>query len=121
MNFKQRIRNWLGVKPPRRDPRLYVVVRGDLAPGYQMAQAAHAATYLAAESKLSLYQHPTITILNVPNESILWRVAEMHQHIPGDPELFMFHEPDLGNEATAFACYSLGDEFAALPLALEGT
>lgn len=117
----------LGVTPPKpkRYPRLYVVVRADLVPpgapdgrypGYQAAQAAHAATYLAAESKLSLYQHPTITILNVPNEDILHKTAAMHQHAQGDPELFMFREPDLNNEATAFACYSVGREFAGLPL-----
>lgn len=120
MNFKNRIKNWLGIQAPvPREPRMYVIVRGDLLPGYQMAQAAHAATYLAAESKLSLYQHPTITILNVPNEAVLMNVLEMHQHIPGDPEPFLFREPDLGNEATAFACYSIGEEFASLPLALS--
>jgi hypothetical protein len=118
----------LGVIPPKpkREPRLYVIVRADIVPpgcepgrpypGYQAAQAAHAATYLAAESKLALYQHPTITILNVPNEEILHKTAAMHQYVPGDPELWMFHEPDLGNEATAFACYSEGREFAGLPL-----
>ena len=121
MNFKNRVKKWLGFRPePVREPRMYVVVRNDLAPGHQMAQAAHAATYLAAESKLALYQHPTISILKVPNREILIRVAYMHQHIPGDPELFMFHEPDLGNEVTAFACYSKGEEFAGLRLALEG-
>lgn len=117
----------LGVAPskPKREPRMYVIVRDDLVPpgapegrypGYQAAQAAHAATYLAAASKLALYQHPTITILNVPNEDILHKTAAMHQHTPGDPELFVFHEPDLNNEATAFACYSVGREFAGLPL-----
>lgn len=130
-NFREKLvdglASALGVKKPasKREPRMYVIVRDDLVPpgapegrypGYQAAQAAHAATYLAAESKLSLYQHPTITILNVPNEDILHKTAAMYQHTPGDPELFMFHEPDLNNEATAFACYSVGREFAGLPL-----
>lgn len=130
-NFREKLvdglASALGVKkaPSKREPRMYVIVRADLVPpgcpegtypGYQAAQAAHAATYLAAESKLSLYQHPTITILNVPNEEILHKTAAMHQHVPGDPDLFMFREPDLGNEATAFACYSVGREFAGLPL-----
>lgn len=131
-NFREKIvdklADVLGVTPakPKREPRMYVIVRADLVPpgapegqsypGYQAAQAAHAATYLAAESKLSLHQHPTITILNVPNEDILHKTAAMYQHTPGDPELFMFHEPDLNNEATAFACYSVGREFAGLPL-----
>lgn len=112
MTFKNRIIEWWGA------PRMYVVVRADLPAGLQAAQAAHAATYLAVESKLALYQHPTITILNVPNEMVLMQAASMHQHIAGDPELFMFTEPELNNQATAFACYSLGAEFASLPLAL---
>lgn len=130
-NFREKLvdklADALGVsRKPKREPRLYVVVRDDIVPpgsdpskrypGYQAAQAGHAIAYLSAESKLAVYQHPTITILNVPNEDILLKVAEMHQHIPGDPELWMFREPDLDNEATAFACYSEGREFAGLPL-----
>lgn len=111
----------LGVdRTPEREPRMYVCVRADIAPGYQMAQAAHAVSYLAAESKLSLYQHPVITILNVSDEKTLLATAEKHVHTPGDPELFIFREPDLNNEATAFACYSQGKEFSGLPLALRG-
>lgn len=98
---------------------MYVCVRADIPPGYQMAQAAHAVSYLAAESKLALYQHSVITILNVPNENALLETAAKHRHTPGDPELFMFREPDLNNEATAFACYSEGSEFSGLPLALR--
>ena len=84
-----------------------------------MAQAAHAVSYLAAKDALSLYQHPTITILNVGNEEDLIFWSSKYVHIKGNPDGFMFYEPDLEREATAFACYTEGSEFATLPLALK--
>lgn len=90
---------------------MYVLVRNDLPIGLQTAQAVHAAAYLAAEGRLKLYQHPTVTVLSVSSEKQLmyyWRATE--------GEGFLFREPDLDDEATAFACYSVGTEFAQLSL-----
>lgn len=97
---------------------MYVLVRADLAPGLQMAQACHAASYLSAANPLALYQHPTTTVLAVDDELELRYWASLHRHKVGDPAGFMFYEPDLDGEPTAFACYSVGEEFRYLPLAL---
>lgn len=105
-------------RPPR-EPRLYVLVRADLPPGYQMAQACHAVSYLAADNRLALYQHPVISVLNVRDEDELLSESRKAMIEPGSPEGFMFREPDLGGEATAFACYSRGKEWAHLKLALS--
>lgn len=103
---------------PLRDPRLYVLVRADLPPGYQMAQACHAVSYLAADNRLALYQHPVITVLNVCDEGELLSESRKAMIESGSPEGFMFREPDLNGEATAFACYSRGSEWSHLKLAL---
>lgn len=107
------------VEQGHRDPRMYVLVRSDLPPGLQMAQAIHAASYLAADNRLALYQHPTVTVLNVEDEEALLSESAKAKVAPGSPEGFMFREPDLDGEATAFACYSRGSEWKHLGLALR--
>ena len=97
---------------------MYVLVRSDLAPGYQAAQGVHAATYLTAKDPFFLYLHPTVSVLNVGNEEDLVYWASKHVHTKGEPAGMMYHERDLAYEATAFACYTEGSEFATLPLAL---
>lgn len=93
------------------EPRMYVLVRSDLAPGLQMAQACHAASYLSAQDALKLYQHPTTIVLGVPNERELLLYA--------GSEGFLFREPDLNYEATAYAIFSETTKFSELPLALS--
>ena len=93
------------------EPKMYVLVRNDLAPGLQMAQACHAAAYLAAENALLLYQHPTMIVLGVSKDELYNESLKN--------EGFIFIEPDLGYEETAFACYSTGEEYAHLKRALN--
>lgn len=93
------------------EPKMYVLVRSDLVPGLQLAQACHAASYLSASNPLALYQHPTTIVLGVSNEEELLNYASS--------EGFLFREPDLDGAATAYACYSQGYEFANLNLALS--
>jgi hypothetical protein len=106
---------WFGKKKTvvsqPRNPAMYVLVRSDLGPGYQIAQAGHAIAYLSAEDALRLYQHPTMIVLNVKDEAELLSYA--------NTQGFLFREPDLDEQATAFAVYSTGEEFSQLPLALS--
>lgn len=120
--FRSRIRNALRrsqrpVQP--RESRMYILVRADLPAGLQAAQACHAASYLAASDPLALYQHPTTIVLAVDNLDELQLHKERHIGKKGAPEGFLFREPDLGGEATAFACYTEGYEYDHLPLALK--
>lgn len=97
---------------------MYVLVRGDLPPGLQAAQACHAASYLSAADPLVLYQHPTTIVLGVADEEELMhnvRQAGFYSQGRG----FLFKEPDLNSEATAYACFSNGGEFKDLSLALS--
>lgn len=107
--------------------RLYIVVRGDLPPGLQAAQAVHAA--------FQFYQaHPEITekwlvdsnylvILAVPDEDTLIRLYT-EANMGRDLRALMVREPDLGDEATAVALEpGEGSQAlcAQLPLALRYT
>lgn len=120
--FLSRIRDALR-RPQRpvqpREPRKYVLVRADLPAGLQAAQAVHASDYLVAADPLALYQHPTTLILAVKDEADLYLNIGRHIRQPWDPEGKTFREPDLGGQATAFACYTEGHEYSHLPLALK--
>lgn len=122
--FLSRIKNALrrSQRPvQQRERRKYVLVRADLSPGLQAAQAVHASDYLVAADPLALYQHPTTIVLAVDNLDELLLNKERHRHIPGAPEGFLFREPDLNGEPTAFACYTDGREYDHLSLALRST
>jgi hypothetical protein len=107
--------------------KLYVVVREDLAPGLELAQALHAAVELA--------------ILR-PEDALAWRRESQNVAILGErggeaglsatharvramgARPVLFHEPDLGGAFTAFAF--LADDaspaarcLSSLPLALR--
>lgn len=95
---------------PDTDLKMYVLVRGDMSPGYQMAQAIHAAVDEALERPEMVRLHPTVVVLNVESEAHLFEYQVQYGMTP-------FHEPDLDGEMTAAACFSTGEEFAELPLA----
>lgn len=87
---------------------MYVLVRADLAPGAQLAQAVHAAIGLAqGHDDLP----DTVVVLSVADESSL--ITQAGTVSGGE----LFREPDLGNEATAYAVVSDGATFSALCLA----
>ena len=85
--------------------KLYVLVRGDLAPGYQIAQAIHAKdefTHMFPEVELDWRERSnTIIVLNVPCRHSLEKYVSkaMLQYI----KCAVFHEPDLEGQATAAA------------------
>lgn len=92
--------------------RLYIIVRRDLAPGLQMAQACHAALAWTAERA----PPENLVVLHADDEAALRALYERCSTF--EPALFC--EPDLDDEATAFAV----DERArtllsSLPLALR--
>lgn len=112
MNFKKFFKKKEEV--PLVDPRMYVLVRADLPHGLQCAQACHAASYLAANNPLMLYQHPTTIVLNVDSEVELDTYA-----VKTGRKGFMFKEPDLNYQSTAYAFYSEVEMFKELPLAMK--
>lgn len=88
--------------------KLYVLVRGDLSPGLQVAQAVHAATEYALRLPALARSTPNVVVLSVPDEATLLRFAS--------PSGFLFHEPDVGDEATAYAEVTTGERYSSLPL-----
>lgn len=82
---------------------LYVVVRADLAPGLQMAQAIHAQRLFVAEhpevERVWFEESNTISVVHAADEEALLdvRARAGAKGIPAS----LFEEPDLGGEATA--------------------
>jgi len=74
--------------------RLYFAVRTDLAEGKRCAQALHAMDLWTARFGP---QDGTVIVYGVPDEE---RLLEL---LPGDGRTVLWREPDLGDEATAFA------------------
>lgn len=99
--------------------RLYVVVRSDLPPGLQMAQACHAARAFAVENPWANDKAgENLVVLSVPNELELWRLtARVSER---DIMLTLFREPDLGGALTAAAFTGEAQPLvSSLPLALR--
>lgn len=88
---------------------MYLLVRGDLTPGAQLAQAVHAAVEYTLEHPERARQTPTVVVLNVADEDELLEYADI---CPG----VLFHEPDLPGH-TALAVISDGAPLSRLRLA----
>lgn len=97
---------------PQSPPRLYVLVRGDLPPGLQYAQAVHAAVEYALTYPERAASTPNAVVLNVLNLEDLLLFASHEPQIG-----VLFHEEDLNDEATAYAAVCEDDRFSGLPLA----
>lgn len=98
--------------------RLYVVVRSDLPPGLQMAQACHAVRAFSTGRPVLLFDENLIALNATPAElmGILARVH--HEQIPYAP----FYEPDLDLQLTAIAISGDGQArriLSTYPLALR--
>ena len=85
------------------DPKLYIIVRNDLAPGLQAAQACHALRLFVeehpAEEKKWYTESNNIVLLQVPNEAELLSLKKRANGYPAS----LFREPDVDDEATALA------------------
>jgi len=74
--------------------KLYFVTRTDLSEGRRMAQCIHAMDLWTAKYG---YQGGTVIVYAVPNEK------KLMDRLPDEGKTVVFREPDLNNEATAFA------------------
>ena len=86
-------------------PCLYLVVRGDLSPGRQVAQAVHAARQFAEahpETEREWFESSnTLAVLSVPDVEALLAIR-CRAEILG-LRFSLFREPDLRDEPTALA------------------
>ncbi len=96
---------------PVHPPKLYVLVRGDLPPGAQAAQAVHAAIEYALAKPAQARETRNVVVLNVLDEEDLLTAASIQ---PEDGVLF--HEEDLDDQATAYATVCDDGRFQGLPL-----
>lgn len=95
--------------------KLYVLVRSDLTPGLQLAQAVHAATAFALRHSELAASTPNVVVLAVGGEDALYEANTDGTWLGQPGELFI--EPDVGDQATAYATVSGGARFSSLPLA----
>lgn len=100
------------MRRPVHPPKLYVLVRGDLPPGLQYAQAVHAAVEFALANPEAVRSTPNAVVLNVLDEADLLDAASLKPQTG-----VLFREPDLDDEATAYAIIVDDGRFQGLPLA----
>jgi len=105
--------------------KLIIVVRGDLRPGQQLVQAAHALRQFVAEHKPEdeawYAGFNTMAVVTVTSDSELLELQRRAWDL--DVKTSLFCEPDLGNQATAMAlepCANATRICRGLPLALGG-
>jgi peptidyl-tRNA hydrolase PTH2 len=103
--------------------RLYVVVRADLEPGAQLAQACHAVSTFAVDYPVAHEEwqrgEQNLVVLQVPDElalrNLIGRAADAQI-----ARYCGFHEPDFGNALTSAAFDdSVARLVSQLPLALR--
>ena len=102
--------------------KLFIVVRTDLLPGLQAAQACHALSEFR-EAHPSTYDHwfatsKTLVLLGVPDNRALESLAEKAKE--AGIALAMNFEPDLGGQLTAVGLASQAQRLVrTLPLLLR--
>ena len=104
--------------------KLFVVVRNDLDPGLQLAQAVHAAVKYALfheDARRWHVESNNVAVLQVPDEAALKALTQ--KVLIKDPGCLVatFEEPDLDHQWTA-AAFGGGAKklMGSLPLALRG-
>lgn len=91
-----------------------MIVRRDLLPGLQAAQAVHAAIGFALKHPDLLPE--TVILVSVPDEAELERLRRKASHLAA----FAVYEPDLGDSLTAVAVEPAGGRLCShLPLLLR--
>lgn len=98
-------------------PKMYVLVRSDLAQQYKMVQGSHALAQYAIDKseQFVLWNNSTIVFLSVRGlkELKLW----LYRLQSAGKVHASFCEPDLDGQLTAIACYDTGEIFKDLKLA----
>jgi peptidyl-tRNA hydrolase len=102
--------------------KLYVIVRSDLPPGAQAAQAVHGAiAFVIDYPVIARYWHlksNNLVVLQIPNEQCLLHLASRAQD--AGIEHTVFREPDFDNTVTVVALEPAGRRLVSnLPLALR--
>lgn len=102
--------------------KVYIVVRHDMEPGLQAAQACHALReFVAAHPDLDATWHAnskTLVLLSVPGEADLERLASKAKE--KDVPVALNYEPDLGGSLTAIALATGAKKLvSSLPLLLK--
>lgn len=96
--------------------KLYVIIRNDIPAPYQAVQGGHALAefLLRHPTQGQEWDNHTLIYLQTDNEETLnlWADKLGYRDIP----FSIFREPDIGDEATALACYSDGKIFQKLKL-----
>jgi len=95
-------------------PKMYVLVRRDLADNYRMVQGYHALVAYSMENEIlfNAWGNDTIAVLGARNliEMKMWEQKLLTLGITHSA----FREPDLDGQITAIACYHDGECFAML-------
>jgi peptidyl-tRNA hydrolase len=85
--------------------RLYIITRSDLEPGYQAAQAVHAAIQFQIEhpeiQRDWFEKSNTVALLAISDETKLTALMRKAESI--GVRVAAFREPDLGNQLTSIA------------------
>jgi len=101
--------------------RLYVLVRGDLAPGAQIAQASHGLARYALEhpTGLAAWRHAgEVLVVLAARDAAHLATLRVFADIEGGVSS-AFHEPDRGGELTCVVAHGrAGPGLSGLPLAL---
>ena len=102
--------------------KLYVIVRGDLPPGAQVAQSCHAMRLFSAQhpevDREWYEQSNNLVCLQVADEDALLELFERAQS--AEVATSTFREPDFGGSATAVAIGPAGKRLVSnLSLALR--
>lgn len=100
------------------EPKMYIIVRGELSNIYRMVQGAHALASYAKDypSLFQKWNNQYLIFLQVFNVVALRELIETMKNKYRLP-YSVFYEPDQDNMPTAVACYTTGDKFQDLPLA----
>lgn len=103
--------------------KLYVIVRADLAPGLQIAQACHAVQTFCLAHPTTFHNWAAgpgnLVVLHAPDQMSLGVMAKTAAK--QGALTAAFNEPDLGNELTAIALCGMSAHklLSQLPLALN--
>lgn len=90
--------------------KLYVLIRGDLTPGQQLAQVGHVCAGLGA---IGVEIPDPIVVLEVECQ------ADLNYYSRRDPSSYVYRDPDHGGD-TAMAVVCDGGGYEHLPLAGKG-
>ena len=102
--------------------KLYTVTRGDLTPGYQIAQSGHAISqfFLEHPEKARQWNNSYLISLSIENEESLQKL--LNKLLEKGISVSYFQEPDIDNQLTSISFESTDVSnrlVSSLPLSLK--